>query len=106
MGKSYWFECARCGYRAKVAGRGDRGLNFFVQTIVCRDCRQLYDAVTRLKIPDDNKKRRLSIEMRRLGSFYQRRPAQTSPPHFEAVLNRLPYKGVKHFRWQNFKLQC
>jgi transcription elongation factor Elf1 len=50
MGRSYWFECARCGYRAKVSGRVDRGFNFFVQTIVCRDCKELYDAVTRIKV--------------------------------------------------------
>ena len=53
MGRSYWFECVKCGYRAKVSGRADRGLNFFVQTILCRDCRELYDAITRVKIPDE-----------------------------------------------------
>jgi hypothetical protein len=30
MGRSYWFECPKCGYRAKVSGRADRGLSFFV----------------------------------------------------------------------------
>jgi hypothetical protein len=53
MGRSYWFECPKCSYRAKVSGRADRGLSFFVQTILCRDCRELYDAVTRLKVPDE-----------------------------------------------------
>ena len=24
MGRSYWFECSRCGYRAKASGRLDR----------------------------------------------------------------------------------
>ena len=54
MGRSYWFECPKCGYRAKVSGRADRGLSFFVQTILCRDCRELYDAVTRLRVPDES----------------------------------------------------
>ena len=53
MGRSYCFECPTCGYRAKVSGRADRGLTFFVQTILCLDCRQLYDAVTRLRVPDE-----------------------------------------------------
>ena len=53
MGRSYWFECPKCGYRAKVSGRADQGLTFFVQTILCCDCRELYDAVTRLKVPDE-----------------------------------------------------
>ena len=34
----------------KSSGRADRGLSFFVQTILCRDCRELYDAVTRLRV--------------------------------------------------------
>ena len=51
MGRSYWFECARCGYRAKVSGREDRGRTFFVQTEFCRDCRELYDAVSRALVP-------------------------------------------------------
>src|SRR5438105_15903009 len=50
MGRSYWFECAKCGYRAKVSGHGDRGLPVFVQTISCRDCKELYDAVVRARI--------------------------------------------------------
>ena len=53
MGRSYWFECAKCGYRAKVSGRADRGITFFVHTILCRDCRELYDAVTRLRLADE-----------------------------------------------------
>jgi hypothetical protein len=50
MGRSFWFECSRCGYRATVSGGADRGRDLFVQTISCRDCRKLYDAVTRLRI--------------------------------------------------------
>ena len=52
MGRSYWFECVRCGYRAKVSGGSDRGLNVFVQTVVCRECKELFDAVTKLRLPD------------------------------------------------------
>ena len=105
MGRSYWFECAKCGYRTKVSGRADRGLSFFVQTILCRDCRELYDAVTRLRVPD---------ELGGLGNFGRLRkerlprvlPGVTAPPGFQAVLNRLPLVGVRRFKWLAFKSQC
>jgi predicted RNA-binding Zn-ribbon protein involved in translation (DUF1610 family) len=105
MGQSYWFECPKCGYRAKVAGRADRGLGFFVQTILCRDCKALYDTVTRLRVPD---------ELGAWGNFGRLRPerlpkpppALTTPPSFQAVLNRLPPTGVTHFKWLAFKPQC
>jgi hypothetical protein len=105
MGRSYWFECPKCGYRAKVSGRADRGLSFVVQTILCCDCRELYDAVTRLKVPD---------EWGGLGIFGGLRQARfsrahrriTAPPAFQAVLNRLPLTGAKRFHWLPFKIQC
>ena len=105
MGRSFWFECPKCSYRAKVSGRADRGLTFFVQTILCRDCRQLYDAVTRLRVP---------AEINGLGSLARwrlvRSPAPgrsiSSPPGFQSVLDRLPQTGVKRFRWLPFKIQC
>src|SRR5712671_791784 len=104
MGRSYCFECSKCAYRATVSGRFDRGLNFAVQTISCRDCKRLYEAVTRLRIPDELKERSLSFGLRGTGLATQK--AASSPPSFESLLNRLPYKGVKHFRWLRFKPQC
>jgi hypothetical protein len=107
MGRSYWFECARCGYRAKVSGKADRGLNVFVQTIVCRDCRELYDAVTWLRVPEDM---RLGFPgkpsgLRRLAPL-SRQIAGNKPPSFQSALNRLQYRGVKHFKWLIFRTQC
>jgi hypothetical protein len=103
MGRSYHFECSRCGYRATVSGRADRGLNLAVQTIVCRDCRKLSDAVTRFKIPDES-----GLKLSNLG--LRQREFQglrfTVPPSFDEAVNRLPYQGVKRFRWLKFKLQC
>jgi len=103
MGRSYWFECSRCGYRAKVSGRTDRGLNFFVQTIVCRECRELYDAVTRLKIPAARLESRAG--WRRL-KLPERPRVPTAPPTFQSALNRLLYTGSPRMRWQEFKPQC
>jgi len=104
MGRSYWFECPKCGYRAKVSGHADRGLTFFVQTILCCDCMELYDAVTRWRVPDE----RLG-----LGSLPRWRQTRltpqrglSAPPAFQSLLNRLPQTGVKQFKWLPFKLQC
>src|SRR5262249_29958690 len=104
VGRSYWFECGKCGFRAKVSGRADRGLNFAVQTIHCRDCKSLYDTVIRLRVPDAlNECLRPSLRTQNLLS-----PQKTvsSPPTFEAVLNRLPFKGIRQFKWLRFKPQC
>src|ERR1700674_5874389 len=73
MGRSYWFECPRCGYRAKVSGRADRGFNFSVQSIVCRDCKELYDAVTRARIPDQSPALRTSSRLGQAKSPNQQR---------------------------------
>src|SRR5208283_2601074 len=105
MGRSYWFECSRCGYRAKVSGRADRGLNFFVQTIVCRDCKELYDAVTRVKIPA------AKIASKNLAGWRPLRRRESpralaSPPTFQSALNHLLYTGTPRVKWQEFKLQC
>jgi hypothetical protein len=105
MGRSYWFECSRCGYRAKVSGRADRGVSFHVQTILCRDCKELYDAVTRFKVPAE---RSLlggpgALHKMRLPKV---RPAGTPPPTFQSALGRLPFTGVRRFRWLPFKIQC
>ena len=105
MGRSYWFECPKCGYRAKVSGRADRGLNFVVQTILCRDCKQLYDAVTRLRVPAKPDGLR-SFAGWRLARMLDATPSVSSPPGFQSVLNRLPQTGVKRFRWLAFNLQC
>ena len=104
MGRSFYFECSRCGYRARVSGGADRGLNFFVQTILCRDCRELHDAVIRLRVPD-NREQRLWPGLHRPKSGLQK-PQAAGPPAFQAALNRLPYRGVRHFRWLKFKAQC
>jgi hypothetical protein len=104
MGRSYWFECSKCGYRANVAGTFDRGLNFGVQTILCRDCRKLYDAVVRLRVVDELKERSLQVGMRPPVGSAQRTPS--SPPPMASLLNRLPYRGIKYFRWIRYKPQC
>ena len=103
MGKSYWFECGRCGYRAKVAGRADEGLHLSVQTILCQDCRELYDAVTRLRI--------LEGSQPALHGTMATAPLSVladakRPPSFQWALNRLHYTGEKISDWLKFPLKC
>jgi len=108
MGRSYHFECARCGYRAKVSGRPDRGLDLYVQTIVCRDCKQLYDAVTRIRFPETPPH---GLSLAGNGSLWTRAKTKRLqpprfPPAFQAALNRLRTAGMRHSKWVNFPLQC
>jgi hypothetical protein len=55
MGRTYHFECPYCQYRAKVSGGADSGLHCEVQTVVCRDCRELLDVFIKLRRPADFK---------------------------------------------------
>ena len=107
MGRTYWYECERCGYRAKVSGKADRGLSFAVQTILCQDCKRLYDAVTRLRVPDESPLSdwRNTSGLRRLEwARLDHKPAR--PPTFDTVLNLLPTTGARRFVWLQYKPQC
>lgn len=106
MGRSYWFECSKCGYRARVSGCLDRGLDFFVQTIFCRDCKQLYDAVTRLRVAADAKSHPSARHLIPGRPLHARLRVPKSPPKFEIVLNRLPHPHANGFRWVTFSPQC
>lgn len=107
MGRSYWFECVKCGYRAKVSGREDRGLNCFVQTIVCRDCRELYDAVTRIRVVQ---RKRAEGAGKPTGArqmkFLAEEWAPDRPPVFQSVVNRLLLMGSGRSEWVHFRLRC
>jgi hypothetical protein len=84
-------------------------VNIFVQTIRCRDCKELHDVVTRIRIPDE-------IQDRVRASFCAgglpraklpgRSWAAKGPPSFQAALGRLSYTGSTRFRWLDFKPQC
>ncbi len=101
MGRTYLFECPKCGYRAKVAGGGARGFHFAVQTILCHDCKELHDAVTALKMAATG----LAATSGGLQLKTGRKPA-ASAPTFLAALNRLPPGGSKRLRWVYFKAAC
>lgn len=103
MGKSYWFECGRCGYRAKVAGRADEGLHVSVQTILCQDCKELYDAVTRMRVLDCSSP--AAHDSLATVSLSAQAEAKR-PPGSQWAINRLRYAGEKISDWLKFPLKC
>ena len=107
MGRTYLFECSRCGFRAKVSGRADKGFTFVVQTISCRECKNLYDAVMRVKTPHPTSNAS-GLRAARFGAAnpFQRRRWLEAAPTFQAVLNRLTFPGGTRFQWVQFKMRC
>jgi len=101
MGRTYLFECPKCGYRAKVAGGVERGLHFAVQTLLCHECRELHDAVISLKTVVPGLGNTPGEPLR-----FKARKAVRTPPTFLAALNRLPPEAKKRPKWVNFKLAC
>ena len=105
MGRSYWFECSKCGYRAQVSGGPDRGRNFYLQTVSCGDCKRLFDAITKVRVADlRGLGSRSAVSSWRHRAKLSRDPI--NPPTFQSLLNRLPQNGVKSFRWLHYSLQC
>jgi hypothetical protein len=43
MGTLYDFHCESCGYETQVSGGEDCGMAQATTTILCADCKQLYD---------------------------------------------------------------
>jgi predicted RNA-binding Zn-ribbon protein involved in translation (DUF1610 family) len=102
MGRTYLFECPKCGYRARVAGGSADGKRFAVQTILCHDCRELYDAVTALKVALPKIAGDTGANKPVAG---RPRPMKSAPP-FAAVVNRLPLPARARARWQTFTAAC
>jgi len=65
VGKTYLFECPQCQFRAKISGGVDGGLHCEIQTIICRDCRQLYDVFTR------QRRRQDAVDLVKFPGFHQ-----------------------------------
>jgi hypothetical protein len=107
MGRTYLYECPKCGYKARVAGKPEHGFALAVQTILCLECRQLHDAVVRIKlpIPSELSAWRLFASGGRLQPL-GRRPSPERPPAFESASNRLTITGGKRFRWILYKPRC
>lgn len=107
MGRTFVFECPKCQYRACVSGGADEGFQLAVQTILCQQCKELHDAVVRLRVPWTPPLRR-GWPLPTLWSRLTPQSSQTPrhPPTFLQALNRLWPRGVRHSRWIEFPLVC
>ena len=47
MGSTYRYVCPNCDYSAEVSGGDDMGMLCETKTILCKDCKKLYDVVTK-----------------------------------------------------------
>ena len=104
MGRSFLFECPRCNYKAKVSGGPDEGVRFFCQTVSCRDCKKLYDAITRWKVPEDADEPAPTVSCNRSGRLLRR--SAEAVPTFEEAVNQLAVTKAKKLKWVPFKPRC
>ena len=95
MGKTYLFECEKCGYRAKVTGGFSEGNELRVQTIHCRDCRELHDCIIALR------KDATPALWKRLDQAQE-----NLQPKLAAALNRLPDSSTDSTTWVTFDPLC
>jgi hypothetical protein len=100
MGKTFHFECPWCQYRAHISGGADSGVHCEVQTVVCRDCRELFDVPTRAQKREPEKS-----EISPGKSIRALRPEV--PP---VVLQSGSFHQLNHpvrpLVWEQFKLAC
>jgi len=104
MGRSYLFECAKCGYQTAVAGGNESGLQVVVQTIQCLDCRALHDTVIELKVPTTPTVTHKRWKLK--PTPFDSNPCEEKPPALAEALNRLVIGSGKRFRWVKYKLAC
>ena len=97
MGRTYIFECPLCQYRAQISGGADSGVHCEIQTVVCRDCRELFDVFTRQRRRTD------AIDLIKFPGFY--RPEIPPVILSDSSVNpkRLPPRPLI---WRDFKLAC
>ena len=99
MGRTFQFECPWCQYRAQLSGGADSGMHCDVQTIFCRDCRQLFDVFTRIQ------RRKPEKEAVATKRFRALRPE--IPP---VVLRNGSFHPLNHplqpLVWEKIKLAC
>lgn len=104
MGRTYLFECAKCGYHAKVAGGAERGQQLRVQTIHCLDCRELRDVVTALRRPDSEARNPPQWKLK--PTAFEPLTANEPPPALATALNFLAVRPGQAFRWVQYRLEC
>jgi hypothetical protein len=97
VGKTYLFECPQCQYRVKISGGADSGRHCEIQTVICRDCRELFDVFRR------QQRRADSVDLIKFPGFH--RP--DIPPVIlgQSSINPLPQPAAK-LVWRETELAC
>ncbi len=98
MGRTYHYQCTQCQYHVRISGGTDSGLNCDVQTIVCRECRELFDVFTRMRRAAGHKE-----FARNLSAFA--RP-EIPPVILRDSLFARKRTEPRRFEWQKIKLEC
>ena len=91
MGRTYHFECPVCHYHAKISGGADSGIHCEVQTVVCRNCRELLDVFTKVR------RRPGGVEKIKFPAFFR--------PEIPPVILS-DSSGQRRLVWQIFKPAC
>jgi hypothetical protein len=92
VGRTYHFECPYCHYRADISGGADSGIHCEIQTVACRDCRELYDVFTRLRRAETD------------GGKKPRFPGFFRPEIPPVILREA--SGKRRLIWQKFQPAC
>lgn len=100
MARSFLYECGRCRYRAVVAGGADRSAHCCLQTIRCRECRQLFDVPVRLRVSTDVSQLRQRLHRR----LYPARPPELDRP--VPGWNLRLVSQAERCQWATVKLRC
>ena len=97
VGKTYQFECPLCQYHAKGSGGADAGLHCEIQTVSCRDCRQLYDVYIQVR------RRAGAVEKIKFPGFF--RP-EIPPVILRQSTSRPSTEKSPKLVWQKFLQMC
>jgi hypothetical protein len=77
-----------------------------VRTISCQDCRQLHDAVVRLRVPDEGRRSLYNATGLAKPAPIARPRLPERPPSFQTAMTRLPLRPARLHRWLRFDPQC
>ncbi len=105
MGQARRFRCPKCDYSAVVSGGEDRGINLFVQTVQCVDCRELMDVPIR-KFEMPKSKDRLFPDPKAkplIASWIKFRVGEATRLGAKAPPSQYPH--LAHY-WQTIPLRC
>jgi hypothetical protein len=100
VGKTFHFECPWCQYRVRISGGADSGVHCEVQTVVCRDCRELFDVATRVQ------KRELEKGEVVSGKFLRALRPEIPPVVLQNGSFHQLNTPVQPLVWHQFKLTC